>query len=165
MPLTFTSQALATALFEEEDYPNKPQYKDLFLKGQECLVKGVTFMGTPFNGSGYANLFGPFIKAIRQLNDFTAVNDSFVNALNTRQPVDVTKTVNQFYSVMRQRNIRLVIGCEERPVAGSKLVRTESKIFFSCACCKPYEETPLMKGAFYRLPHTSQLGAGSEPMP
>ena len=120
------------ALFEEEDYPAKPQYKNLFLNGNECLVKGVTFLGTPFHGSGYANVFAPFIKAIRQLNDITAINDSFLSALNTKQPIDVTNTVNQFYSTMKQYGIRMAIGCEERPLAGSKLVRTAREIPLAC---------------------------------
>ena len=110
------------ALFEEEDYPNKPQFRNLFLRGQECLVKGVTFFGTPFSGSGYANLFGPLIKAIRQLNDFTAIDDDYLRALNTDQPVDLTRIVDRFHHVVHQRNLQLVIGCEERPSAGSKLV-------------------------------------------
>ena len=110
------------ALFEDEDYPSKPEFKSLFLRNQNCLVKGVTCFGTPFSGSGYANLFRPFIKVIRQLNDFTAVSDGYLNALNTDQPIDITRTIDQFYQVIRQNNIYLLIGCEERPLAGSKLV-------------------------------------------
>lgn len=116
------------ALFEDEDYPAKRHHKDLFLKGQECLVKGVTFLGTPFNGSGYADLFGPFIKVIRQLNDFTAMNDSYMNILSTKQPVNLTNIINRFHRVVTQRDIQIAIGCEERPVAGSKLVRAISYI-------------------------------------
>ena len=110
------------ALFEDDEYLYKPHHRDLFLKDGECLVKGVVFMGTPFRGSGQATLFKPFIKAIRQLNSLTAVNDSFLGALNGNQPIEITHTVHQFQSVMNERGIKVIICCEERPIVGSSLV-------------------------------------------
>ncbi|KAK3172014.1 hypothetical protein OEA41_004098 [Lepraria neglecta] len=114
-------QALVMALFEDDGYLNKPEYRDLFVKDGECLVKGVVFMGTPFRGSGQATLFKPFIKAIRQLNLVTAVNDSFLGALNGDQPIEVTHIVHRFQTVMNAREIKALICCEEKPVAGSSL--------------------------------------------
>lgn len=110
------------ALFEDDEYLNKPEYSNLFVKNGECLVKGVVFMGTPFRGSGHATLFKPFIKAIRQLNLVTAVNDSFLGALNADQPIEVTNIVHRFQNVMNTKAIKVIICCEEKPVAGSSLV-------------------------------------------
>ena len=84
------------ALFEDDGYLNKSEYRDLIVKDGQCLVKGVVFMGTPFRGSGQATLFKPFIKAIRQFNPFTAVNDSFLGAPNDYQPIEVTHIVHRF---------------------------------------------------------------------
>lgn len=121
------------ALFEDDGYLNKPEYRDLFVKDGECLVKGVVFMGTPFRGSGQATLFKPFIKAIRQLNLVTAVNDSFLGALNGDQPVEVTHIVHRFQTVMNAREIKVTICCEENPVAGSSLVcqPNEMRLFWT----------------------------------
>ncbi|KAL2047637.1 hypothetical protein N7G274_000679 [Stereocaulon virgatum] len=114
-------QALVMALFEDDGYPNKPEYRNLFVKDGECLIKGVIFMGTPFRGSGQATLFKPFIKAIRQLNLVTAVNDSFLGALNADQPIEITLVVHRFQNVMNAKGIKVIICCEEKPVAGSAL--------------------------------------------
>ena len=129
------------ALFEDDGYLNKPEYRDLFVKDGECLVKGVVFMGTPFRGSGQATLFKPFIKAIRQLNLVTAVNDSFLGALNGDQPIEVTHIVHRFQTVMNVREIKVIICCEEKPVAGSSLVcqPNEMRLFWTVhtrACLK-----------------------------
>lgn len=37
-------------LFQNDEFFNKPQYRDLFMNGDECLVKGIRFFGTPFFG-------------------------------------------------------------------------------------------------------------------
>lgn len=110
------------ALFEDEGYLNKPEYRDLFLKDGECLVKGVVFMGTPFRGSGQAALFAPFIKDVRHLNVLSAVNDNFVRALNSNQPIEITQIVHRFQTIIENKAVKLVIACETRPVAGSALV-------------------------------------------
>ncbi len=111
------------ALFDDQDYGNNEHFKNLFLQNDNCLVKGLVFMGTPFNGTGTADLFIPFIRTIRQLNVITATNDSFLSALSKKQPVNIDRVVNQALGVIRQRNIMILIGCEERPVTGSRLVR------------------------------------------
>ncbi|KAL2049372.1 hypothetical protein ABVK25_010382 [Lepraria finkii] len=113
-------QALVMALFEDDGYLNKSEYRELIVKDGECLVKGVVFMGRPFRGSGQATLFKPFIKAIRQFNPFTAVNDSFLGALNDYQPIEVTHIVHRFQTVMNAREIKVRMFCEG-PVVGPSL--------------------------------------------
>ena len=120
--LTLSSQALVMALFQDDNYDNKQEYQDLFWKGDECLVKGVVFMGTPFRGSGQASLFTPFIRAIRQVNLISAVNDNFLKSLNSDQPVEVTTIVQRFQRIVQAMEIKLLICCESRPVVGSSLV-------------------------------------------
>lgn len=110
------------ALFKDEGYLNKPEYRGLFVRNGECLVKGITFMGTPFRGSGHAALFSPFIRAVRQLNMVSAVNDSFIKSLNDKQPVDITNIIHRFHDIMNQNRIRVLVCCEETPIAGSSLV-------------------------------------------
>ena len=111
----------------DEDYGNNDHYRNLFLDGDECLLKGIVFLGTPFAGTGTADLFIPFIKAVRRLNFLSATSDKFLSALSTQQPVDITRMFRQAWSVIRERDIKILVGCEERPVAGSKLVRAFEK--------------------------------------
>lgn len=111
------------ALFEDQGYVNKSQYRDLFMNGNQCLVKGVCFMGTPFRGSGQANLLAPFVKAVKELNRFGATNDRFLGSLKeNNQSIEVPNIVHRFKSVAKAKKMRLLIGCEERPIAGSELV-------------------------------------------
>lgn len=112
------------ALFEDENYTNKPAYRDLFYKGDECLVKGMCFMGTPFLGSGQANLLAPFVGALKDVNYFSAINDAIFRSLReNKESLEVPNIVQRFKQISDEHEIRLLIGCEEKPVAGSKLVR------------------------------------------
>ena len=112
------------ALFQDENYVNKPAYRDLFYKGEECLVKGICFMGTPFLGSGQANLLAPFVGALKDVNYFSATNDAIVKSLKeNNESLEVSTIVQRFKNIVDRTKIRLLIGCEERPVTGSKLVR------------------------------------------
>ncbi len=120
---TYDFKALAMALFEDEDYENRQQ--GLFLRGDECLVKGICFMGTPFQGSGTANSLTPFVKALAEVNFLTAVNATLVGTLreNYRESVELRNIVQRFKTIAENRSIRLLIGCESKPVMGSNLVR------------------------------------------
>ncbi|KAK4694604.1 hypothetical protein P7C71_g3009, partial [Lecanoromycetidae sp. Uapishka_2] len=79
--------ALVMALFEDEGYHNKPEYRDLFSKDGECLVKGIVFMGTPFRGSGQAALFAPFIKAATISRPTGHAHHAMDNGRNGANPV------------------------------------------------------------------------------
>lgn len=124
------------ALFQDEEYVNKRQYRDLFMDGDECLVKGVCFMGTPFRGSGLANQLAPFVKAVKGLNLFSATNDKLLGSLKeNNQSIAIPEIVHRFKSIAKERNMRLLIGCEQTPVAGSQLVwplHTSSEIHDRC---------------------------------
>lgn len=125
------------ALYKDEEYVNKSQYRDLFMNGDECLVKGVCFMGTPFLGSGHANLLAPFVKAVKNLNRLGATNDKFLGSLReNNQSIEVPTIVQRFKTIAKEKNMRLLIGCEEIPVVGSDLVW----LLYSCPsiydCCR-----------------------------
>lgn len=112
------------ALFQDEDYYNQAANRDLFWKDNECLVKGICFMGTPFLGSGQANLLTPFVKALKEVNYFTSTNTAFLKSLRENsESLEVSTIVQRFKNIVDRNKIRLLIGCEEKPVAGSKLVR------------------------------------------
>lgn len=119
------SEALIMALYQDEEYVNKTQYRDLFMNGDECLVKGVCFMGTPFLGSGQANLLAPFVKAVKGLNRLSGTNDNFLRSLReNNQSIEVPTIVQRFKTIAKEKNMRLLIGCEEIPVVGSDLTVT-----------------------------------------
>lgn len=123
MNSAYDFKALIMALFQDEEYANKPQYRDLFMHGDECLVKGVCFMGTPFHGSGHANLLAPFVRAVKGINMISATNDKLLGSLReNNQSIEIPNIVHRFRSIAEEKNMRLLIGCEEIPVAGSKLV-------------------------------------------
>ena len=111
------------ALFQYEEHVNKSQYRGLFMDGDECLVKGLCFLGTPFLGSGQANLLAPFVRAVKGLNRLSATNDRFLGSLReNNQSIEVPAIVQRFKSIAKENNMRLLIGCEEFPVVGSELV-------------------------------------------
>lgn len=111
------------ALFHDEVYINKPQYRDLFMDGNECLVKGVCFMGTPLLGNGPANLLAPFVRAVKGPNKLSGANVKFLGSLReNNQSIDIPTIVRQFKSIAKEKKMRLLVGCEEISVAGSQLV-------------------------------------------
>ena len=117
-------QALIMALFEDEDFHIKASYQELFLKNGQCIVKGIVFMGTPFRGSGDANILAPFVAAVKGLNVFHAANDTFIKSLKkNNNSVEVPTIVQRMKTITESQGIKLLIGCEETPVVGSKLVR------------------------------------------
>ena len=79
-------------------------------------------MGTPLRGSNQATLFTPYIKAIKQLNIYSAMNDNLIKSLSAHQPMGIADIVLRFQTVIEEREIKLVICCEETPVAGTELV-------------------------------------------
>lgn len=109
-------------LFQDSGYPTLANYRDLFVTGSECIVKGIVLMGTPLRGSNQATLFAPYIKAIKQLNIYTAMNDNLIKSLSAHQPMAVSDIVLRFQTVREERDIKLVICCEETPVARTELV-------------------------------------------
>ena len=109
-------------LSQAAGYPTNPKYRDLFVRDSECIVKGIVLMGTPLRGSGHATLFAPYIKIIKQLNQITSTNDSLIKSLNGKQPIEISDIVHRFQTVIQEREIELVICCEETPVYGTQLV-------------------------------------------
>ena len=109
-------------LFQAAGYPTYLKYRDLFVRDSECIVKGIVLMGTPLRGSGHATLFAPYIKIIKQLNHITSTNDSLIKSLSGNQPIEISDIVHRLQTVIEEREIELVICCEETPVHGTQLV-------------------------------------------
>lgn len=111
------------ALFEDEEYVNKDVYRNLFQNGKECLVKGICFLGTPFYGSGQANVLVPLVRAVKGLNRFSATNDAFLASLRENsQSIEVPQIVQRFKSIVEGTGMTILIGCEDNPVVSSNLV-------------------------------------------
>ena len=80
-------------------------------------------MGTPFLGSGHANLLAPFVRAVKGLNFIGATNDRFIKSLKENNgSLEVANIVQRFRVITEKTKMRLLVGCEEQPVAGSNLV-------------------------------------------
>ena len=109
-------------LFQDPEYPTLANYHQLFVRDSECIVKGIVLMGTPLRGSDQAALFTPYIRAIKQINKFSATNDNIIKSLSADQPMKVSEIVIRFQTVIEARKIKLVICCEETLVAGTELV-------------------------------------------
>lgn len=126
------------ALFQDKEYINKPQYRDLFMDGDKCLVKGVCFIGTPFLGSSHANLLAPFVKVVKELNIFSGTNDKFLESLRENNPsIEVPTIVHRFKAIAEEKKMRLLIGSEQNPVAGSALVCLLLPCPGTHDCCHP----------------------------
>lgn len=75
-------------LFQNDEFFNKPQYRDLFMIGDECLVKGIRFFGTPFFGVSQANLSVPLVRAVQGPNMFTATIGKYLGSLKETYQTD-----------------------------------------------------------------------------
>ncbi len=102
-------------LFQDTGYPTLPQYRDLFVRDSECIVKGIVLTGTPLRGSGHATLFAPYIKTIKHLNQITATNDSLTKSLSANQSIEISDIVHHFWTVIEEKKIDLITCCEETP--------------------------------------------------
>lgn len=117
----YNFQALSLALLHNN--VKNSQYRDLFMDGNECLVKGVCFMGTPILGTGPASLLKPFVRAVNGPNKLSGANVKFLGSLRgVNQSIDIPTIFRQFGSIAKEKQMRLLVGCEEIPVAGSQLV-------------------------------------------
>src|SRR2546429_5241921 len=100
-----------------------PQYNDVLRHPitQECLVKGIVFMGTPFNGTLHANQIRPFLEAFSKLYPHP-VNKRLVRSIQD-QALGLSTIRGEFKRIMLANDIKVVVGCETKPVRGTTLVR------------------------------------------
>lgn len=97
------------------------RFQEFLMPSGECVVKGITFFGTPFKGSLVANWVEPLVRHLP-----VPLNLSFVERLkemreNAKAAVnlvdeDVSKIVDDFEALATRLNIPLLIFWEERPV-------------------------------------------------
>ena len=83
------------------------------MNGNECLLKGIEFLGTPFNGSLIASQVKILVDAVTTLNPYPT-NAGLVEALTNGNP-DLADIVGKFHNIQLEMCIRLWIGCESRP--------------------------------------------------
>ena len=110
------------------------KYKHVLISdGNECYLKGIVFLGTPFRGSMKANQITPFISALSEINPF-AMNVSLVRELRnirdgTGDLQDISMNAN---IIITTWNIEVLVGCETQPVpsTGRGLVCNRSDCCF-----------------------------------
>lgn len=90
------------------------QYTDLFVKGASTLVKGIVFLGTPFQGSLVASNVDPLVEALSFFNPFP-MNRGLVSALSYGNP-DLQDIVSCFKSLQKEQGFEVWIGCETDPM-------------------------------------------------
>jgi hypothetical protein len=115
--LTFL-QALLLLLSEDERTSElADEYRHLFLTPAGCLLKGIVFLGTPFQGSLRANQIRPFAKALALVNPFpmnTDILSILKNIPDGTSPLDPISTAASI--VMNKKNIQFLVGCETLPM-------------------------------------------------
>ncbi|KAI9751645.1 MAG: hypothetical protein M4579_005970 [Chaenotheca gracillima] len=90
----------------------------------QCLVKGICFFGTPFQGSEAANFLYPYVNVLAKLYP-SPVNAKLVESLKDRS-LKLLKIVGQFEQVRKEMDIGLMICYERFPtVKGTDLVTTK----------------------------------------
>ena len=111
------NQALVLALWENGRASPQENHRQALLKSGKCLVRGITFFGTPFHGSRLANLLAPFVQLARG-------NKQLVSRLKVKNP-DVTTIIERFNQLRAESGYDIPIVCcyEKLPLGGIKLVR------------------------------------------
>lgn len=73
-------------------------------------------------------MLAPIVRAVKGLNIFSPTNDQFIKSLKeNNDSFEVANIVQRFKVITEKTQMRLLIGCEETPVAGSKLVSRQLK--------------------------------------
>ncbi|KAK5653066.1 hypothetical protein OQA88_9352 [Cercophora sp. LCS_1] len=112
-----TCQALIDALRPDESKAEKQAlYRGTFFQNGQCLVKGVFFFGTPFEGSKLANNASLIVK-------FLKGNTSLMDSLRIRSN-DLTTIVAKFNQLRSdsETKIPILIAYEMQPMYGVKFV-------------------------------------------
>lgn len=84
----------------------------------ECVVKGIVFFSTPFQGSRLANLAGRLSFLLRVL----PVNMSFIEHLRLKDAT-VDKIVSEFDDLSRQMKLPLLIFYEQKKIRVLKVIK------------------------------------------
>ena len=84
----------------------------------ECVVKGIAFFGTPFQGSRLANFAGRLSFLLRVL----PVNMSFIDHLRLKNAT-VKEIVDEFDALIRRMNLPLLIFYEEKKIRVLKIFK------------------------------------------
>jgi hypothetical protein len=112
-------QALILLLSEDERTTSlATKYRHLFLdQDNTCLLKGIVFLGTPFQGSSKANQISPWIKALAAVNPFPS-NPRLVEMLKENNdgssPLDEISMAANL--IIKKHKIDFMIGCETQPI-------------------------------------------------
>ena len=89
----------------------------------ECVVKGIAFFGTPFQGSRLANFAGRLSSLLRVL----PVNMSFIDHLRLKNAT-VKEIVDEFDALIRRMNLPLLIFYEEKKIRVLKIFKFRVRV-------------------------------------
>ncbi|GAB1311439.1 hypothetical protein MFIFM68171_01649 [Madurella fahalii] len=112
-----TCQALIHALRGDPSIPEEQShYRKVFFQKGQCLVKGIIFFGTPFEGSKIANFAHKFVKVL-------GGNDTLIDSLRTKSDV-LAELVGKFNQLRShpETGFPIIIGYEKSPMFNIKFV-------------------------------------------
>lgn len=92
------------------------------------MLKGVHFLGTPFQGSLVAEAARPYVNALAKINPYPT-NPHLVSALTKNRP-DLATIVSKFRSLQIEWGIQIWVGYETKPIGGN-LVSFQQRSFLS----------------------------------
>ncbi len=84
------------------------------------MVRGVVYFGTPFQGSGSADLMSPIANIVGGL---TRVNTNFVNELKTFSSDKLPRLMMAFNNIRNEEKIEVLVFIEKLPDGPAKVVR------------------------------------------
>ena len=99
------------ALWEGKGNKVSSHQKHLFMKNGRCIVKGVVFFGTPFQGSSFADL----VTYSERLVDFLEADKELLKSLrmNNEELNEITGKMKQ---VRQVHDIKVLIYYESQPL-------------------------------------------------
>ena len=112
---------MLSLLISGEDPDLEANYKHILISEDNiCCLKGVLFLGTPFEGSAKANFVTPFINALSTINPLP-MGVNLVKELSsipdgTGDLKDISQRAN---IVMTRYKIKVLVAYETQPMTGT----------------------------------------------
>jgi hypothetical protein len=123
-----SKQALILALWKGGDARIKTEHNRLFMRNGKCIVKGIVFFGTPFQGSllaDYATHAGHLVKLLGA--DKTLLQSL---KMNNKELAQIT---GKFSQVRETHDIKLLIYFECKPLDIKTFrVKVATAVSFQC---------------------------------
>lgn len=112
---------LITLLSNKEEHSDRSsQYNKLLRSANgDCLVKGIVFLGTPFQGSVRANQAGRLGRVLKKINPLpmnTGILDELKYVRDKQSDLDTIS--GEANIIIEEQAIEILVGCETLTVGG-----------------------------------------------